>query len=627
MTRNSQGVAVFLLFFALMAVTAAGHHPGSADGHAAAPSSNELRTGAEGQVAHGQVTFARDIAPILFHSCAPCHRPGEAAPFSLLSYADAKTHAHQIAAVTERRIMPPWLPAPDDPQFADDLRLSAHQIALIQTWVEQGAAEGDASNMPPMPQFVEGWQLGKPDLVVKATQPFALPAGGSDTYWNFVFRSPVNQNRWLRAIEIRPGDKRLVHHANVLVDRGQTARLLEKQPGSGFGGMELTIESEGFDPDSHFLFWKPGSAPYVEPEGMAIRLDKNNDLVLNTHLQPSGKPETLQPTLGLYFTDKPATLHPILLPMENDGQLDIPPGAKDFPVSDDFSLPVDVDLLAIYPHAHYLGRDLQAFATLPDGTTRSLIHIAQWDLNWQAVYRYAEPMLLPRGTTISMRFTYDNSADNIRNPNHPPQRVVAGNRASDEMAHLWLQVLPRDWAGAGVDPRALVQEAMARHNLQKNPNDFEAHYNLAALLQMRGKISESTAHFAEAVRIRPEDATANNALGAALLGDGRNFESIAYLSAALKARPDYFDAHYNLGNALASQGNFTGALLHFRAAVRLNPEDANAEANLGSTFFEMGNVKEARFHYERALKLDPHNELARENLQQLGQDQTSNHQN
>jgi tetratricopeptide (TPR) repeat protein len=586
-----------------------------------------LRTGAEGQVAHGQVTFAQDIAQILFHSCAPCHRPGEAAPFSLLSYADAKTHAHQIAAVTERRIMPPWLPAPEDPKFADDLRLSAQQIALIQTWVEQGAAEGDGSNMPPMPQFVEGWQLGKPDLVVKATQPFALPAGGSDIYWNFVFRSPVNQNRWLKAIEIRPGDKRLVHHANVLVDRGQTARLLEKQPGSGFGGMELTIESEGFDPDSHFLFWKPGSAPYVEPQGMAIRLDKNNDLVLNTHLQPSGKPETLQPTLGLYFTDKPATLHPILLPMGNDGQLDIPPGAKDFPVSDDFSLPVDMELLAIYPHAHYLGKDLQAFATLPDGTTRSLIHIAQWDLNWQAVYRYAEPMLLPRGTTISMRFTYDNSADNIRNPNHPPQRVVAGNRASDEMAHLWLQVLPRDWAGAGVDPRALVQEAMARHNLQKNPNDFEAHYNLAALLQMRGEIGESTAHFAEAVRIRPEDATANNALGAALLGNGRTFESIPYLSAALKARPDYFDAHYNLGNALASQGNFTGALLHFRAAVRLNPDDANAEANLGSTFFEMGNVKEARFHYERALKLDPHNELARENLQQLGQDQTSSHQN
>jgi Flp pilus assembly protein TadD len=570
-----------------------------------------------------QVTFTHDVAPILFHSCAPCHRPGEAAPFSLLSYNDAKTHAHQIVVVTERRIMPPWLPEPDDPKFADDLRLSSDQIAVLKAWVEHGAAEGDPSAVPPRPQFVEGWQLGKPDVIVRATRPFALPAGGSDTYWNFVFRSPVDRSRWLKAVEIRPGDKRLVHHANVLVDRGQTARLQEKQPGTGFAGMELTIESETFDPDSHFLFWKPGSAPYVEPDGMAIGLDAKTDLILNMHLQPSGRAEAVQPTLGLYFTDKPATLHPVLLQMENDRMLDIPPGAKDFLVSDDFTLPVDVDLLAIYPHAHYLGKDLQAIATLPDGTKQTLIHIAHWDLNWQAVYRYVSPMTLGKGTTISMHFAYDNSADNIRNPNHPPQRVVAGNRASDEMAHLWLQVLPKTPPDGGADPRALIQEAMARHNLQKNSDDFEAHYNLAALLQVRGQLAESAAHFAEAVRIRPEDATANNALGAALLASGRTADAIRYLTAALKTRPDYFDAHYNLGNALASQGNFSDALLQFRAAVRLNPQDADAEANLGSAFAETGNIAEARVHYERALKLNPHHELARENLQQLNQSGTS----
>jgi Flp pilus assembly protein TadD len=484
--------------------------------------------------------------------------------------------------------------------------------------------EGSPSDLPAKPQFVEGWQLGQPDVVVKATRAFELPAGGSDTYWNFVFRSPVDQSRWLRAIEIRPGDKRLVHHANVLVDRGQTARLQERQPGSGFGGMELTIESEVFDPDSHFLFWKPGSAPYVEPDGMAIRVDKTTDLVLNTHLQPSGKPELLQPSLGLYFTDKPATLHPILVQMENDRLLDIPPGEKDFRVGDDFTLPVDIDLLAIYPHAHYLGKDLQAIATLPDGTTKTLIHIARWDLNWQAVYRYAAPIALPKGTTISMRFTYDNSADNIRNPNHPPQRVMAGNRASDEMAHLWLQVLPKDLSGGGIDARALMQEAMARHNLQKSPDDFEAHYNLAALLQVRGELVEATKHFAEAVRIRPDDATANNALGAVLLVAGHASESVPYLSAALKVRPNYFDAHYNLGNALASEGNFIGALAQFRDAVQLNPEDANAEANLGSALAETGSLREARMHYERALKLDPQLELARENLQQLNQNVNQN---
>jgi tetratricopeptide (TPR) repeat protein/mono/diheme cytochrome c family protein len=564
-----------------------------------------------------QVTFNRDIAPILYRTCAACHRPGEAGPFPLLTYADAKSHARQIAAVTKSRFMPPWLPQESALKFADELRLSEDEIARIQAWVEQGTAEGNSADLPATPKFVEGWQLGKPDVIVKAAQPYGLPAGGSDNYWNFVFRTPVDRTRWLKAMEIRPGDKRLVHHANVLVDRQQNARRLESEPGVGFAGMELTIESEAFDPDSHFLFWKPGSIPYVEPDGMALRLDKDTDLILNAHLQPSGKPETIQPTLGLYFTDKPATKHPILLQLENDRLLDIPPGEKHFVVTDDFTLPVDVDLLAIYPHAHYLGKDLQAIAKFPDGRSETLIHIPDWNLNWQAVYRYAQPVKLPKGTTISMKFAYDNSDANVRNPNDPPQRAVAGNRAVDEMAHLWLQVLPEISAQANRDPRTEILEAMARHNLQKNPEDFEAHYNLAALLMRRGEIAEAIPHFAEANRIRPNQPTVNNAFGAALLAAGRTEESVPHLTAALNARPDYFDARYNLGNALASLGDFRGALMQFQAAVRINPQDANAEANLGSAFAEIGDSKQARLHYQRALQLNPNHELAKENLQQL----------
>jgi tetratricopeptide (TPR) repeat protein/mono/diheme cytochrome c family protein len=564
-----------------------------------------------------QVTFNRDIAPILYRTCAQCHRPGEAGPFSLLTYADTKSHARQIAAVTKSRFMPPWLPEEGSLKFADELRLSEGEIARIQAWVEQGTPEGNPQELSAMPKFVEGWQLGTPDVIVKAAKPYALSAGVSDNYWNFLFRAPVDRTRWLKAMEIRPGDKRLVHHANVLVDRQQNGRRLEAEPGAGFAGMELTIESEVFDPDSHFLFWKPGSIPYVEPDGMALRLDKDTDLILNTHLQPSGKPEIIQPTLGLYFTDKPAIKHPILLQLENDRLLDIPPGEKHFVVTDEFTLPVSVDLLAIYPHAHYLGKDLQATAQFPDGRSETLIHIPDWNLNWQAVYRYAQPAQLPKGTTISMKFVYDNSDGNIRNPNDPPQRVVAGNRAVDEMAHLWLQVLPEDSAQAKRDPRAEILQAMARHNLQKNPEDFEAHYNLAALLMGRGEIAEAIAHFAEANRIRPNEPTVNNAFGAALLAAGRTEESIPHLTAALNARPDYFDARYNLGNALASIGDFRGALAQFQAAVRINPEDANAEANLGSAFAEIGDTKQARLHYQRALLLNPNNELARENLQQL----------
>jgi Flp pilus assembly protein TadD/mono/diheme cytochrome c family protein len=609
MTRAPKTLSGFLLVFALAAAAFAA-------GHAPTTRQSSLKPAAS----QTQATFNHDIAPIVFRNCAQCHHPGEAGPFSLLTYEDVKTHGRQIAFVTSKHIMPPWLPEPGELKFADELRLTDAEIATIQRWVDQGEIEGNPSDLPPQPTFSAGWQLGKPDVIVRATKPYLLPAGGSDSYWNFVFRTPVHSSRWLKAIEIRPGDKRLVHHANVLVDREENGRRLEKEPGAGFGGMELVIESEAFDPDSHFLFWKPGSPPYVEPDGMALRLDKNTDLVLNTHFQPSGKPEPMQPTLGLYFTDKPATMHPILLQLDNDRMLDIPAGEKNFLVSDDFTLPVDASVLAIYPHAHYLGKDMLGFATLPDGTKKTLIHIGNWDLNWQAVYRYAEPVDLPAGTTISMRFTYDNSADNIRNPNQPPKRVVAGNRASDEMAHLWLQVLPRESADGTSDPRVAIQEALALHHIQNDPGDFEAHYNLAALFQMKGNLSGAVLQFTQAVRLRPDDPTANNALGAVLLASGNVDGAIGHLKTALAGRPDYFDAHYNLGNALASQGDFPGALLHFRAAVRLNPQDAGAEANLGSALAETGNLKEARLHFERALVIDPKNELARENLEQLNRD-------
>jgi len=543
-----------------------------------------------------------------------CHRPGEAGPFNLQSYSDVKKHARQIGEVTQSRAMPPWLPAPQEAKFADELRLSEQEINLIQKWVEQGEIEGAAADLPRAPQFVDGWQLGQPDMILKAAKPFILPAQGTDTYWNFVFRVPISDTQWVRAVEIRPGDKRYVHHANIMVDRAGSARKRESEPGAGFGGMEIRIESQVFDPDSHLLFWKPGTVPSVEPEGMALRLDKGTDLILNTHMQPSGKPEVIQPSIGLYFTSRSATKVPMLLQLENDAKLDIPPGDKDFLVTDDFTLPIDVDLMAIYPHAHYLGKDLTAYATMPDGKKTTLIHIPQWNLNWQAVYRYAKPVRLPQGTTISLRYTYDNSAENAMNPNHPPVQVAGGNRSSDEMCHLWLQVLPVNFDRAQGDPRMVLQEALARHNIEKNPGDFEAHYNLAAMLQARNDLDAAIPEYESAVRLRSDDAAANNGLGAALLAAGHADQAATYLQEALKARPDYFDAHYNLGFALAQQSDYQGAAEQFESALQLQPKDANAEANLGAALAEMGKFAEAKAHFERALRIDPNQPIARDNL-------------
>ena len=562
-------------------------------------------------------TFTRDIAPLVFRSCAPCHNPGEAAPFSLVTYGDAKSHARQIADVTRKRLMPPWLPSPEGLHFEEDAHLSDHDIARFQKWLDDGLREGVPADLPPVPKFSSGWQLGQPDLVLHASTSYTIPASGSDVYWNFIFRSPLNSSRFIKAIEIHPGNKRLVHHANLLVDRTQSARRQEKSPGSGFASMELQIESESFDPDGHFLFWKPGSPPIVEPPGLALRLDPENDLVLNTHLQPSGKPESVQPTIGIYFTNEPATLFPVLLQIENDRALDIPAGDSNFIVSDAFTLPENVQLLALYPHAHYLCRDMLATARFPDGSEKTLIHIPHWDLNWQAVFRLARPEALPRGTSVVMRYRYDNSSDNIANPNNPPQRVTAGNRAVDEMAHLWLQVLPETQPGQQRDPRMVLQESLARHHLENNPADFEAQYNLAAMLLARGASGEAVLHYQSALELRPGDAVVENALGAALLADGKIPGAITQLSVATAARPDYFDAHYNLGIALASAGEFARAAQEFAAAAKLKPEDSGAEANLGAAFAELGQNEQAIAHFRRAIQLDPKNQLARENLDAL----------
>jgi Flp pilus assembly protein TadD len=569
------------------------------------------------------VTFNHDIASIVFHYCSPCHRPGEAAPFPLLNYQDAAKFSAQIAAITRRRIMPPWLPAPSDLKFAGDLRLSDEQIALLQRWAEEGAPEGDPHDEPPPPQFTPGWQLGKPDVILRARKPYELPARGTDNYWNFIFTTDFPATRWVRAIEIRPGQRRVVHHANILIDRLHSSRAQEKHLGDGFPGMELRIESESFDPDSHIFFWKPGSVPHVEPDGMALRLDPGDDLVLNTHLQPSGKPETIEPSIGLYFTEKPATQFPVLLELQNDKALDIPPGDSNFEVSDEFTLPTEVQLLAIYPHAHYLGKDLLATATLPDGSRKTLIHIPRWDLNWQAVFYYESEIILPAQTRIFMRYSYDNSKANIANPFNPPQRVVGGNRTTDEMAHLWLQVLPHGDAVPATQARQMLQEALARHDVLRDPADFTAQYNLGAMLQARSDFSAALPHFQAAVQLRPSDPIANNALGAAFLASGNPSAAMAPLLIAVQNKSDYFSAHYNLGNAYAAQGQFEEAIVQFAEAVRLHPNDSMAEANLGAALAESGQLLDAQTHLERALKLDPQNTVASDDLAEVKRRQAS----
>jgi Flp pilus assembly protein TadD len=219
-----------------------------------------------------------------------------------------------------------------------------------------------------------------------------------------------------------------------------------------------------------------------------------------------------------------------------------------------------------------------------------------------------------------MRYRYDNSTENISNPNNPPQRVRAGNRAVDEMAHLWLQVLPAAASGDSRDPRMALQEALARHHIENNSANFEAHYNLAAMLQARGSAQEAIEEYQLALALRPGDATVENALGAALLASNQISEAILHLSAAASARPDYFDAHYNLGIAQGTAENFSAAVQELTTAVKLQPDEAGAQANLGAALAGLGETEQAILHFNRALEIDPGNALARENLDALRRD-------
>ena len=521
-------------------------------------------------------TFAHDIAPIVYEKCAECHRPGGVAPFSLLTYEDVKKRAAQIASATGARYMPPWLPERGYGDFINDRSLTAGQIADIAAWVSAGAPEGPIDEIPPPPSFPDGWQLGKPDLVLEAPGPVELPAAGRDVYWNVIFTPNLTARRWVRAIEIRPGQPRVVHHANLLVDRAGSAHLHETAPGKGFPGMDLVIGRSPFDPDGNFLFWKPGGAPHIEPDGFAWRLDPGNELVLNMHLQPSGKQEDVRPSIGLYFTDQPQTKFPLLVQLENDQALDIPAGARDFVISEDFKLPLDSAVLAVYPHAHYLGKLLEAWATLPDGSRKWLIRIPVWDQNWQSVFYYREPVFLPKDTVIHMQYHYDNSAANPRNPNHPGKRVRSGNQATDEMGHLWLQVLPH-YPG---DHRRELQEAVMRHRLEKNPQDAVAHMNLGAILLSRLDPQGAVTELRAAAQLQPNQPEVHNMLGLGLATLNRNAEAIPQFEMALRARPDYASARFNLATALAKSGKIDEAIANLRQILATNPDDAYAKKRL-----------------------------------------------
>jgi tetratricopeptide (TPR) repeat protein len=529
------------------------------------------------------VTFSRDIAPIVYDKCASCHRAGGPAPFSLLTYRDVRQRASLVASVTEMRFMPPYRATSGAGSFVGQKQLTSGEIALIRQWVSEGATEGDARDLPSRPKFVEGWQLGKPDVVVTIPTPYRLPAGGTDAFRIFVVPLPVNATRYVTGVEFHPGKARVVHHANIRLDRTTGSRELDQRdPAPGYDGL---LARSAVYPDGHFLGWTPGQvAPLVNPN-LAWRLEPGTDLVVQLHMQPSGADEEVQPEIGLFFGDAPAVETPTILRLGSQG-LDIPAGVADHRVDDAYVLPVDVVLHAVQPHAHYRLRQARGTATLPDGSTRILIDIPDWDFRWQHVYRYQEPIALPKGTRVAMSYRYDNGADNPRNPQVPPQRVRWGQRSFDEMGDLWFQ-----FTTVSATDRAVLSDQILRKMtaedivgyetlLSATPDDLELHDDVALLYLSAGRPNDAVSHFNAAVRLQPADPTAHFNLGTALTVAGALEPAMQAFREALRLRPSYAAAMNNLGSVLAATGRVDEAISEFRAATRADASNVQAHRNL-----------------------------------------------
>lgn len=382
-----------------------------------------------------QVTFNRDVAPIIFKNCSECHHPGEAAPFSLLSYQDVMKKGKMIAKVTSSRLMPPWKAEPASFAYRDDRRLANHDIEVLRAWVDAGMPEGNGP-APELPKFASGWRLGEPDLILEFPTAYHVPASGPDIYRNIAVSTGTKGTKWITAIDMHPTARAAVHHVLYFADARGHAH--ERQQGSepGFNGMRpggASVPLGG---------WALGAQPHFFPEGLALELPEGSDLVVQYHFHPTGKPEAEKSLVGLYFAKKtPERLMArIQMPPHYSlfSDLNIPAGEKDYVIRDTCELPVAINAVGITAHAHYIGKQMIMKATLPDGEQKTLLLIKDWDFAWQDRYYFKDLQPLPKGTRLDAEIHWDNSADNPRNPSSPPVAVTWGEETKDEMGSISL---------------------------------------------------------------------------------------------------------------------------------------------------------------------------------------------
>jgi hypothetical protein len=372
------------------------------------------------------LTFTKDAAPIIFNNCVTCHRPGEIGPMSLLSYKEVRPWAKSIREVVVARKMPPWGADLHYGEFSDNRSLSQNDINTLVAWVDGGAKEGDSKDLPPPLQFVEGWQIGKPDVVFSMAEEFNVPADGVLPYQNFAIRTDFTEDKYVQLAEIRPGNRGVVHHA-VLYVQDKQGRWLE----------------------NWVVGLSPGATPKRYRPGLVKLIPKGAVLILNMHYTPNGTPAKDRSSIGFIFAKGPVEKH-VITAIAGSRNIDIPPGEPNHEIKGTFVFKEDSHIESLKPHMHARGKDMLYTLVYPDGKSKVLLFVPRFDFNWQMAYTLKEPIAAPKGSRLDVVAHYDNSTKNKYNPD-PTARVRYGEQTWDEMLAGYLEYT--------IDSQNLRQEA------------------------------------------------------------------------------------------------------------------------------------------------------------------------
>jgi hypothetical protein len=419
------------------------------------------------------VTFSKDVAPIFYKHCVVCHRPNDLAPMSLLTYKEARPWARAIKEVVLERRMPPWHADPRYGEFSNDRRLTQQEIDTIVGWVDQGAKEGDPKDLPPAPAFEEGWHIGKPDLVLSMLEEHTVEAEGPDDYLYFVIPTNFKEDKWIRAAEIRPGNKRVVHHVIAFVARQDVVSRFFAQRQSGNPAaqsffitdgtlrrvrMDAPVIDDGCSAAERFQSFSnrsggeggfgsllagyaPGRDWDIWPEGTAKKIPAGSAIIFQMHYsKTTGKVEKDRTSIGLIFAKEPPRRGEIITRGISNVLFKIPPGAENHQVTACMTAERDLYLYAMMPHMHLRGKDMKYEALYPDGRRETLLWVPQYDFNWQTVYRLKKPALIPKGTKLIVTAHFDNSPKNKYNPD-PTKPVRWGDPTYDEMMIGWVSFM------------------------------------------------------------------------------------------------------------------------------------------------------------------------------------------